>query len=263
MAWAESSAVIYANSVIGAFSNREGAPSALASAVIGKTPDHGLHTKEGRKAEVVVDVEVSGEPVHFSSLGAHLGKLLGSRIPLIRGVRPDPDEMKEMGAAMSAWGSVPMFHVDGVTHEAAGQASSGLEVIPVDSRVTREFESPFRGSEEPLLIAIGCPHATAGELRHLAEVIRIRRDGRLKPGKEVWVCTNRKVIADNGPTVEFLRHAGVKVIQDTCMVVAPIGAEFPVIAVNSAKAAFYASKKSFGKQKVIFGLTDELIERWV
>lgn len=263
LAWAESSAVIYANSVIGAFSNREGAPSALASAVVGKTPDYGLHRKEGRRAEVLVDVDAGDRPVHFTSLGAHLGKVLKSKIPLIRGVKPDTDEMKEMGAALSAWGSVPMFHVEGITHEAEGQYSKELESIHVDQDMVRSFEAPFEGGEEPDLIAIGCPHATSGELKHLAKLIRERRGGKLKPGKSVWICTNRKVIADNPSTVEYLQRSGVKVIQDTCMVVAPIGKEFPVIAVNSAKAAFYASKRSFGNQKVIFGTTDELIERWV
>lgn len=262
LAWAESSAVIYTNSVIGAFSNREGAPSALASAVLGKTPEYGLHLPAGRRAEVVINVR-NGREIRFSSLGAYLGKKLGSRIPYLRGVHPVADEMKAMGAAMSAWGSVPMFHVENVTHEASVQDLAGLESMDVGPEDIQAFEKSLGlNAESPSLIAIGCPHATKGELEHLAKVIRERRDGKLKDGLQVWACTNRRIIQDNPDLVRYLEGAGVKVIQDTCMVVAPIGADYPVIAVNSAKAAFYASKKSFSGQKVLYGTTEELIDRW-
>lgn len=262
LAWAESSAVIYANSVIGAFSNREGAPSALAAAVIGKTPDYGLHQREGRRAQVVVDVPPTDGAVHYTVLGAYLGKLLGSRIPYIRGIHPDSEAMKEMGAAMSAWGSVPMFHVEGITPEAGAQRLEGLERLSVDAPTVMSFESQLGGDEEPDLIAIGCPHCTAGELEGIAAAIR-KNGGRIKSGKEVWACTNRSVIAANPDVVDYLRKVGVKVIQDTCMVVAPIGPEFPVIAVNSAKAAFYASKRSFSGQRVVFGTTEELVRKYL
>ncbi len=262
LAWAESSAVIYSNSVIGAFSNREGAPSALASAVTGFTPEYGLHLPEGRRAQAVINVE-SSKDLHYSSLGGYLGKLLGSRIPFIRGIHPDVDDLKAMGSAMSAWGSVPMFHVEGVTHEAERQVLSGLETYHVGPEEITQFERTLGlDGDEPSLIAIGCPHATAGELRYLARVIREKRGGKIKPGIEVWVCTNRQVIQENPDTVAFLTAAGVKVIQDTCMVVAPIGTSYPVIAVNSAKAAFYASKRSFSGQKVLYATTEELIDRW-
>jgi hypothetical protein len=262
LAWAESSAVIYVNSVIGAFSNREGAPTALASAVVGKTPDYGLHRPEGRHPQMLVDVDASKGPVHFTVLGAYLGKLLGSKIPYIRGVKPGIESMKEMGAAMSAWGSVPMFHVEDVTHEAGSQKLDRLDRMTVDARQLAEFEHSLGGDEEPNLVAIGCPHCNVNELTILAEAIK-KRGGKVRPGKQIWAFTNRSVIAANPKLVEGLKKAGVKIVQDTCMVVAPIGAEFPVIAVNSAKAAFYASRKSFSGQKVVFGTTEELIQKYV
>ncbi|MCL4325079.1 MAG: aconitase X catalytic domain-containing protein [Candidatus Thermoplasmatota archaeon] len=262
LAWAESSAVIYSNSVLGAFSNREGAPSALASAVTGVTPEYGLHLPEGRRPSVVVQVAPQ-EDLHFSSLGAFLGKALGSKIPYLRGIRPEVDDMKAMGAAMSAWGSVPMFHVEGVTHEAAKQELDGLETMEVGPKDIASFEESLgRDGDTPRLIAIGCPHATPGELKHLARILREKRGGKLRSGIEFWVCTNRRVIADHADVVAQLQSAGVRVIQDTCMVVAPIGEKYPVIAVNSAKAAFYAAKRSFSGQKVLFGTTEELIDRW-
>ncbi len=262
LAWAESSAVIYVNSVVGAFSNREGAPTALASAVLGKTPDHGLHRPEGRHPDLVVDVGPSPDPIRYTVLGAYLGKKLGSRIPYVRGVAPNIDSLKEMGAAMSAWGSVPMFHVEGVTHEASRQDVRRLEHLSVDARELAEFEHSLGGDESPNLVAIGCPHCTASELNTLAEVLR-KRGENAKPKTEVWAFTSRGVIAANPDVVSYLRKAGIKIVQDTCMVVAPLGAEYPVIAVNSAKAAFYASKKSFSGQRVVFGTTEELIRKYV
>jgi len=262
LAWAESSAVIYVNSITGAFSNREGAPTALASAAVGKTPDYGLHRAEGRHPQMLVEVDASKGPIRYTVLGAYLGKLLGSKIPYLRGVKPGIDSMKEMGAAMSAWGSVPMFHVEGVTHEAGAQDVSRLDRISVGAKQLAEFENTLGGGEEPNLVAIGCPHCNVNELTILAEAIK-KRGGKVKLGRAVWAFTSRSVIAANPELVDGLRKAGVKIVQDTCMVVAPIGSEYPVIAVNSAKAAFYASRKSFSGQKVVFGTTEELVQKYV
>ena len=262
LAWAESSAVIYANSVLGAYSNREGAPSALASAVLGKTPDHGLHRQEGRRAQVVVDVDVSKGPIRYTVLGAYLGKLLGRKIPYFRGVRPDLDGLKELGSSMSAWGAVPMMHVEGVTPEAHLQDVRGLERIQVDAGVVGEFQRCLGCDENPQLVAIGCPHCTKGELIQIAKAVK-QKGRKLKPGTELWVCSNRQVIQETASAVEVLRQAGAKVIQDTCMVVAPLSDQFPVAAVNSAKASFYMNKKAFSGQKIVFDTTDNLIDRYL
>jgi predicted aconitase len=262
LAWAESSAVIYANSVVGAYSNREGAPSALASAVLGRTPDYGIHRPEGRRAQVVIDVDTTKGPIHYTVLGAFLGKQLGQKIPYLRGITPDVDAMKELGSSMSAWGAVPMFHVEGRTPEAARQDLRGLERISVDAQMIGEFQRCLGCDERPDLVAIGCPHCTKGELLQIAQAVK-RKGRKLAPGTEVWVCSNRKVIADNAPAVEILRQAGAKVIQDTCMVVAPLSDQFSVTAVNSAKAAFYIGRKSFSGQKVVYGTTEEIVERYL
>ncbi len=262
LAWAESSAVIYANSILGAYSNREGAPSALASAVIGKTPDYGLHHPEGRRAQIVVDVDTSKGPIRYTVLGAYLGKQLGQRIPFFRGIRPDVDAMKELGSSMSAWGAVPMFHVEGVTPEADRQNLAGLERITVDAQVIGEFQRCLGCDETPQLVAIGCPHCTKGELLEIARAVK-KKGRKLPSGTELWVCSNRTVIRETAPAVEILRSAGAKVIQDTCMVVAPLSDQFSVTAVNSAKAAFYIGRKSFSGQKVVFGTTEELVDRYL
>jgi len=207
-------------------------------------------------------VDTSRGPIHYTVLGAYLGKVLGHRIPYFRGIRPDIDAMKELGSSMSAWGAVPMFHVEGVTPEAERQDLQGLERISVDASTIGEFQRCLGCDETPQLVAIGCPHCTRGELLQIARAVKAK-GRRLAPGTELWVCSNRKVIQDTAPAVEILRKAGAKVIQDTCMVVAPLGDQFSVTAVNSAKAAFYIGRKSFSGQKVVFGTTEELVDRYL
>ncbi|EQD50848.1 protein containing DUF521 [mine drainage metagenome] len=163
---------------------------------------------------------------------------------------------------MSAWGAVPMFHVEGVTPEAGRYEVRGLERLSVDAGVVGEFQRCLGCQETPQLVAIGCPHCTKGELIQIAQAVK-RKGGKLKPGTELWVCSNRRVISETAAAVEVLRQAGAKVIQDTCMVVAPLGDKFSTVAINSAKAAFYMNRKSFSGQKVVFDSTQNLVENYL
>ena len=115
IAWAESSALSYANSVIGARTNREGGPGALAASIIGKTPLYGLHLDANRMPTVVIEAEMKEELLDYALLGQAIGSKIGGAVPFIRGVRPGSDQLKMMAAAMAAAGSVAMFHVEGVT----------------------------------------------------------------------------------------------------------------------------------------------------
>ena len=120
LAWSESSAVSYANSVLGARTNREGGPSALAAALVGKTPCYGLHLAKNRVPQMVIDVRAntSGWGIaEFGALGFHAGKLVGNRVPFFRGIRPEPDQLKAIGAAMAATGAVALYHVEETTPE--------------------------------------------------------------------------------------------------------------------------------------------------
>src|SRR5512133_1398632 len=121
LAWSESSAVCYANSVIGARTNREGGPGALAAALIGKTPCYGLHLAVNRRPQVVIRVQGNTRNwtiAEYGALGYHAGKLVGNRIPFFSGISPENDQLKALGAAMAATGAVALFHVEGVTPEA-------------------------------------------------------------------------------------------------------------------------------------------------
>jgi predicted aconitase len=119
IAWAESSAIIYVNSVLGARTNREGGPSALAAALTGRTPFYGLHLPENRYGQVRyhVDTEIH-DLTDFGALGAYIGKQVGTQIPVITGIAriPSKEELVYFGAALASSGGVAMFHMVGIWH---------------------------------------------------------------------------------------------------------------------------------------------------
>ena len=236
LAWAESSAVAYANSVIGARTNREGGPAALAAAIIGKTPCFGLHLDAGRVPQLVIRVEGFGGsgsgPDHYGGLGFLAGKIAGNRVPFFRGIRPGPDELKAMGAAMAASGAVALFHVDDVTPEARG-------FRPVVGRLEEhtitagEVKDLLTGTEVEA-VAMGCPHCSPAEL---GEISRLLRGKRVK--KPLFVFTSRHVIERNPELVAGIEASGARVYADTCMVVSPMMEPFSSVMVDSGKAFAY------------------------
>lgn len=229
LAWAESSAVCYANSVLGARTNREGGPSALAAALVGKTADYGLHIPENRRPTVTVKVGVPLRGAEYGALGYAAGPLIGGGIPyFLLESTPTEDELKHLGAALASSGAVALFHVPGVTPERHDPPPGRIEI---DAGTIRAV---FADRGEPDLIALGCPHASRGELLEILAALRGRR-----VKKEVWVCTGRSVGEENRPVVDELRRHGVRVLYDTCMVVSPAASHFRRMLVNSGKALKY------------------------
>jgi hypothetical protein len=235
LAWSESSAVSYANSVIGARTNREGGPGALAAALIGKTPCYGLHLEKNRKPHLVVEVtadERDWSIAHYGALGFHTGKLVGNKIPYFRGITPDPDQLKALGAAMAATGAVALYHVEDITPEAKKTAYdlAGLEVISVESS---EIDRLF--TQVPVdAVAVGCPHCSPAELAGIAGLL----DGK-KVTKPLYVFAAQGVIDKNVEMVSRIERSGARVFADTCMVVSPVMERYPAIMVNSGKALAY------------------------
>ncbi len=235
LAWSESSAISYANSVIGARTNREGGPSALAAALIGKTPCYGLHLPENRLPRIVIDVHADTKNwsiADYGALGYHAGKLVGNRIPYFRGIFPALDQLKAIGAAMAATGAVALYHVKDVTPEAKinHYALSGLETITVESAdVTKLFtEIPVEA------VAVGCPHCSPAELADIARLLV----GKIVT-KPFYVFASQGVIDRNRQVVEKIERTGARVYADTCMVVSPVMEKFSAIMVNSGKALAY------------------------
>ena len=258
IAWSESSAVSFSNSVIGARTNREGGPSALAAAICGVTPNYGLHLWEKRQPTVKVDVDFDlNFNSDFGALGYFVGKQVKNKIPYFTGIKSvNTDQLKALGAAMAASGAVALYHVEGLTPEADLVEKKGLETISVGKKEIKETYGKLNTGKEPDIVIFGCPHASLREISALADKL----DGkRLK--KPVWICTSRMVkeAAERMGYNEIIAKAGGRVIADTCMVVSPIEEMgYKTTGVNSGKAANYLP--GFCKQEVCFANIDDLVE---
>ncbi|MCK9590687.1 MAG: aconitase X catalytic domain-containing protein [Methanoregula sp.] len=235
LAWSESSAVSYANSVIGARTNREGGPGALAAALIGKTPCYGLHLDKNRIPQVIIEVQPDKKNwtiARYGALGYYAGKIVGNKIPYFRGVAPNPDQMKALGAAMAATGAVALFHVENVTPEARKNQFNlpSLEVIRIESE---EIDVLFNGIPVDA-VAVGCPHCSPTELQDIARLLE-----RKSITKPFYVFAAQGVIKKNQKTVDIIEKSGARVFADTCMVVSPVMERYSAIMVNSGKALAY------------------------
>ena len=260
LAWAESSAVSYANSVLGARTNREGGPSALAAAITGRTARYGLHLDENRLATAIVDVRCSvTSAADLGALGYQVGRRVRNGVPYFRFQDADPDswELKALAAAMAASGAVGLFHIEGVTREAKGwnMLSDNARTQVVDD-LTDGYQALNGSAGDIDLVSLGCPHASLQELEVIADALAGRR---VKTA--LWITTARATRdrAEGSGIVARIEAAGGKVVADTCMVVAPVAdLGFHSLATNSAKMAFYAPAHS--GLSVRFGRLDQCLE---
>ena len=259
IAWSESSAISFSNSVIGARTNREGGPSALAAALCGVTPNYGLHLDQNREPEVLVEVGANLEDnADFGALGYMVGKQVKNRIPFFKGIKQaDTDQLKALGAAMAASGAVALYHVEDMTPEAHLMDTKGLEKLTINDKELNEAFSKLSTGKEPDIVILGCPHSS---LKEIMTISRKLEGKKLK--KPLWVCTSRMVkeAANRMGFTQVIEEAGGRVVADTCMVVAPIeDMGYKTTAVNSGKAANYLP--GFCKQNVVFSRLDTLIEK--
>jgi predicted aconitase len=257
VAWSESSAVVFANSVLGARTNREGGPSALAAAVCGVTPNYGLHLDENRISDFVVKVECDVKTnADFGALGYWVGERAKAKNPAYAGIKAaNEDRLKALGAAMAASGSTALFYAKGITRE--WKVADGAEEIAFTEKELRETREKLTSPEKPQLVTIGCPHASIEEIREVAETVRGK-----KIACELWVCTARKTKEEAGKKgyVKIIEAAGGRVVADTCMVVCPLEEMgFKVTGCNSGKAAKYLA--NLCKQKVVYGDVGDIICR--
>jgi predicted aconitase len=255
VAWSESNAVCFANSVLGARTNREGGPSALAAAVVGATPDYGLHRDEGRQPTIVFEVRAKIEGIGFSLLGLLAGKETGDGIPYFRGFRGSEEDLKWLGAAVASSGSVGMFHLEHVTPEWRGARTKGLRTVRVTEADLEEVRLHYSDGTEAELIALGSPQLSVDELRAIAALV-----DRRPPRIPVWVFTSR-IVRDGCPeaVARIERHGG-KVLADTCLEVTLLEHRFHTVATPSGKGAYYLP--SLCSQKVILDGIEVLLERY-
>ncbi|MGL4670469.1 MAG: aconitase X [Methanobacteriaceae archaeon] len=265
VAWAESSAVAYVNSVIGARTNREGGPAALAAAITGKTPCYGFHLSENRVATHIINVETPLSGIDYGTIGYIVGKEVGGGIPYfifghntLNNAISDNNDLKTMGAALASSGAVALYHIQNITPEYK-DVQKALGINPKDGDINNKKISnveyisismdDLSAASEKMstvvvdknvcadLVCLGCPHASLEEIKEVSNFVNgksIKND--------LWICTsiNVKTAADRMGYTKIIEKAGGHIYCDTCMVVAPIEElGYDIIGVNSAKAANY------------------------
>ena len=241
IAFSESSACVYANSVIGARTNREGGPSALASAIIGKTANYGLHVTEMRKPKLLVEAEnPPKEYAEFGMLGTYVGRLAQDNIPIFQGIRTATNnQLKYLGAGLASTGMVAMFHMLGITPEAKEiDVKEYSEKITVSQdELNNELNKLSTTDNIPDLIFIGCPHCSLQEIKEIAAYLRNKK---VRTDLKLWICTSQTIKDSAQQEVEAIENSGAKVICDTCIVVAYLEQlGIKTMMTSSAKAANY------------------------
>jgi predicted aconitase len=258
VAWSESSAVTFANSVLGARTNREGGPSALAAAFVGKTPNYGLHLEKNRFPDI--HVQVNAELTKLSdwgALGYVIGKKAENKIPYITGIKAaELDELKSFCASVVTYGAKPLFYMKGITpgYEAQKQPQETVTIEQGDLKIAYDAINDDVADIE--LVCLGCPHCSVKEISEIATLLEGKK---VAQGTELWVATSRtaKQLADNRGYTATIEAAGGKFACDTCMAVAPLKGRFKSLATTSAKGCFY-SRQNLMKTKM--GSIEECID---
>ena len=257
IAWSESSAVCFANSVIGARTNREGGPSALSAALVGKTPEYGFHLDENRQPEVTVEIKAKVQGTYrFGALGKVLGDQLGKKITYIKGIpKASVEELKSFCASYATYGGVALFHMESITPDKVQKIPS--EMIEVTEKDIEKALKELDDDTEIDFISLGCPHASLAELEYIAKKLKGKT---VNPKKEIWITTARptKQVADRMGFTKIIEDSGAKIAADTCCVVAPIRGRFKGLASDSAKMCYYGSGRN--KFAVKLMSMDECIE---
>ena len=255
VAWAESNAIVFANSVLGARTDRYGDFIDICAAVTGRVPDAGLHRDENRRGEVVFDVtglpeRMLGSEILAPVLGYVVGRAAGPRVPVIVGLPPETgeDALKALGATAASSGSVALFHAVGVTPEAPTLADAlgggePEEVVVVDAAMLQEARDAL-GTPAPGAaldaVSVGTPHFSLREFGRLVELLD-RHPGVV--AIDFYVATSRFVAeeAERRRWLQRCRQAGIAIVTDTCTYVTPIlkpGTRS--VMTNSGKWAYYA-----------------------
>lgn len=269
VAWGESNAVAFVNSVLGARSNRYGDFLDICCALIGRAPESGLHLEENRIATVLINtdqlpVDLKHNDVFYPVFGTWLGTAVGTKIAVIDGLPHETteDQLKALGAAASSSGSVGLFHVAGVSPEAPDlQTALGgkepTETIRITTREIRRVRNSLSttGANRIHAVAVGSPHFSENEFETLRQLIT---------GKKLtipfYVCTSRGVLERLGADdrINPLLEAGITIVVDTCVVVTPIlPTTGGVLMTNSGKFAHYAPANT--GYDVVYGTLAECV----
>ncbi|MDH5437380.1 MAG: aconitase X catalytic domain-containing protein [Candidatus Bathyarchaeota archaeon] len=258
IAWSESSAVTFANSVIGAKTNREGGPSALAAAFVGKTPCYGLHLEENRMPDTHVDVRAKLKKFSdWGALGYCIGKKVENKIAYITGIKDvGLDELKSFCASVVTYGSKPLFYMKEITPGSEKHQLPREKITIEDKDIKEAYESINDDVDVIDFVCIGCPHCS---IKEIAEIAKLLENKSISSNTEFWVATSRltKQLADKRGYTETIERAGGRFACDTCMAVAPLKGRFRSVATTSAKGCYYSRHNDM---KTKLGSLEECIE---
>ncbi|MGH2674650.1 MAG: aconitase X [Actinomycetota bacterium] len=269
VAWAESNAIVFANSVLGARTDRYGDFIDICAAITGRAPFAGLHLTENRRGEILFRLaglpeRLLDEEVLYPVLGHFVGLQAGTLVPVIEGLPAEvpEDRLKALGAAAASSGSVGLFHAVGVTPEAptleaALHGANPVRAIDVTpEHVARARDSLTTAADGELAaVSVGTSHFSLSEFERLVELLH---GARVADGVEFYVSTGRSVLAEAGGWAEACERAGITIVTDTCTYVTPIlGTDGGVVMTNSGKWAYYAPG-NLGVQ-VVFGSLGECV----
>lgn len=256
IAWAESNAIVFANSVLGARTARYGDFADVCAAVTGRVPFAGLHVAENRIPTLELDCSTIPDRVldsdaAWAALGFVVGREVGEQVAILTGITPsvvDEDRMKALGATAASSGGVALVHVAGVTPEAveAGEAWPGagiprIELTPELLRAARDELTTATVGDELNAVAFGTPHFSLAEFAKLAEVLQDRVP--FDPSCTVWISTSREVLAEAREQgyAQLCEAVGARLVVDTCTYLVPILADSVRTAMTtSGKWAWYA-----------------------
>ncbi|MXV96618.1 MAG: DUF521 domain-containing protein [Gemmatimonadetes bacterium] len=269
VAWGESNAVCFANSVLGARTNRYGDFMDICCAIAGRAPRTGLHLDEHRRATVVVDTgaidhQLKRQDVFYPVLGTWLGATVDDRVAVVTGLPATvtEDQLKALGAAAASSGAVGLFHVEGVTPEApdlstalGGTAPRAvLSPTPEALRAARDTLSTTDAGRIDA-VAVGSPHFSLQEFARLEALLPA--DSFAVP---FYVCTGRSEYGrlETAGRLRRFEDAGIEIVVDTCVVVTPIlPPKDGVLMTNSGKFAHYTpSNTGYG---VVYGSLEDCV----
>ena len=275
VAWAESNAIVYANTVIGARTARYGDFSDICAALIGRVPRFDLHVAKNRLGRILVQCPAAAlaglevaDPATWSAVGYALGTLVPDGVPVLEGMpsAASGDQLKALCAALATSGNVALIHVVGVTPEAATreQAFGGRQPARVVELGARDLEQALAtlstSSPGPVdLVNIGCPHASFTEVERIVDLLGGRP---VAESVQFWLKTNRAVrerLAQT-PLLAALETAGVTLLTDACIMAGHYYRYWPLrrVVTNSAKYAHYAPTGM--RVETLFRSTAECVE---
>jgi predicted aconitase len=271
IAWGESNAIAFANSVIGARTERYPDLLDICAAITGRVPAVGLHLTENRAGQILlrlVDVppRLQADSSFYPVLGYLMGKIAQDRVPAVEGmvVKPSEDQLKALSAAAASSGTVGLFHLIGITPEArtlsdAFQGSEPQQEVVIDIDLLRGARQELStGTGDRLdMVVIGCPHFSLTEFEQLSSLL----NGRVRhPKVELLVATSRqnKADAEAAGFLDILTAFGGSVTVDTCILASPmLPPEIEVLMTNSGKCAYYTP--GLLNRKVVFGMLEECV----